>query len=99
MPQPLQVDTAALRTSAGQLDAVNDSAATRLTQNSSALADCQSGWAGSAFAAFEQVRETWQAADAARADRLGGIALDFYRSANIYEHGDETGAADIDATM
>ncbi|MGW0160162.1 hypothetical protein ACWDUN_12670 [Mycobacterium sp. NPDC003323] len=85
--------------SAGQLDAANEAASTQLTQNSLALAGCQSGWAGSAFVAFERVRETWETADAARTDLLAGIALDLYRGADIYDYGDESSAAGIDSTM
>ncbi|WP_158240309.1 WXG100 family type VII secretion target [Mycobacterium hubeiense] len=99
MPQPLHVDTASLRASAGRLDVVNESTTTQLSQNAAALAGCQGGWAGSAFAAFEQVREAWELADAARAEKLGDIALNLYRSADIYDHRDEASAAEIDTTM
>lgn len=99
MPQPLHVDTTELRMSAAHLDAVNGTTSAQLTQNSRALAGCQSGWAGTAFAAFEAVRDTWELADAARADRLGDIAMNLYRSADIYDHRDQTSGEDIDQTM
>ena len=99
MPQPLHVDTAELRMSADRLDAVNGATSAQLTQNACALAGCQSGWAGTAFAAFEAVRDTWELADAARADRLGDIAMNLYRSADIYDHRDQASGEDIEQTM
>jgi WXG100 family type VII secretion target len=95
LPQPLQVDTAELRMSAGRLDAVNGAATAQLTQNAGALAGCQSGWAGTASAAFEAVRDAWDLADAARADRLGDITMNLYRSADIYDHRDQASAEDL----
>jgi WXG100 family type VII secretion target len=99
LPQPLHVDTAELRISAAQLDAVNGTTSAQLTQNAGALAGCQSGWAGTAFAAFEAVRDTWDLADAARADRLGDIAMNLYRSADVYDHRDQASGGDIEQTM
>ena len=93
MPQPLHVDAAELRLSAGRLDAVNGATSAQLTQNAGALAGCQSGWAGTSFAAVEQVRDTWELADAARANRLGDTAMNRYRSADIYDHRDQATAA------
>lgn len=58
MPQPLEVDTAELRLNSGRLDALNGTTSAQLTQNADALAGCQTGWAGTAFAAFERVRDT-----------------------------------------
>jgi WXG100 family type VII secretion target len=95
LPQPLHVDTAELRMSAGRLDAVNAAATAQLTQNAGALAGCQSGWAGTAFAAFQAVRDAWDLADAARADRLAGITMNLYRSADIYDHRDQASAEDL----
>ena len=85
--------------SAARLEAVNGATSTQLTQNAGALAGCQSGWAGTAFAAFEAVRDTWELADAARADRLGDIAMDLYRSADIYDHRDQASAEDLEQTL
>lgn len=99
MPQPLHVDTTELRLSAASLDAANSSTSAQLTQNARALAGCQSGWVGTPHAAFEQVRDTWELADAARADRLGDIAIYLYRSADIYDHRDEASGEDIEQTM
>lgn len=99
MPQPLHVDTAELRMSAARLDAVNDATSAQLTQNASALAGCQSGWAGTAFAAFEAVRDTWELADAARAERVGDIAMNLYRSADLYDHRDQTSAEDLEQKL
>jgi WXG100 family type VII secretion target len=98
LPAPLHVDTAELRISAARLDAVNGATSAQLTQNAGALAGCQSGWAGTAFAAFEAVRDTWELADAGRADRLGNIAMNFYRSADIYDHRDQVSGEDIEQT-
>lgn len=99
MPQPLQVDTAELRMSAARLDAVNAATSAQLTQNAGALTSCQSGWAGTAFAAFEAVRDTWELADAARAQRLGDIAMNLYRSADLYDHRDQTSAEDLEQKL
>ena len=99
MPQPLQVDTAELRISAARLDAVTGATSAQLTQNAGALAGCQSGWAGTAFAAFEAVRDTWELGDAARADRLGDIAMNLYLSAYIFDHRDQASAEDLEQTM
>ena len=99
MPQPLQVDTAELRLNGGRLDALNGTTSAQLTQNAVALAGCQTGWAGTASAAFEQVRDIWDRADAARADRMGDIALNLYRSADLYDHRDQAGADDIEQTL
>jgi WXG100 family type VII secretion target len=99
LPQPLDVDTAELRLSAARLEAAEGAASAQLTQNGGALASCHSGWAGTAFAAFEAVRDTWELADAARAERLGDIALNLYRSADIYDHIDQVSAQDLQQTM
>ena len=99
MPQPLQVDTAELRLNSGRLDALNGTTSAQLTQNAGALAGCQTGWAGTAFAAFERVRDTWDRADAARADRIGDIALNLYRSADLYDHRDQSSAEHIEQTL
>ena len=99
MPQPLEVDTAELRLNSGRLDAHNATTSAQLTQNAGALAGCQTGWAGTTFAAFEQVRDTWDRADAARADRIGDIALNLYRSADLYDHRDQSSAEDIERTL
>lgn len=99
MPQPLRVDTADLRNSAGLLDVATDAATTQLSQNSSAMAGCQSGWVGTTFAAFERLRDTWDGLDAARADRLGDIARNLYRSADLYDHRDEESGADVEQTL
>lgn len=99
MPQPLHVDTAELRMTAARLDAVNGATSGQLTQNSGALADCQGGWAGTAFAAFESVRDTWDLADAARADRLADISMNLRRAADVYDHRDHVSGEDIDQTM
>jgi hypothetical protein len=96
LPQPLHVDTAELRISAARLDAVNGATTAQLTLNAGALTGCQSGRAGTAFAAFEQVRGNWELADAARGDRLGDIALNLYRSADIYDHRDQASAEDLE---
>ncbi len=85
--------------SAARLDAANAATSAQLTQNAGALAGCQSGWAGTAFAAFEAVRDTWELADTARSDRLGDIAMNLYRSADIYDHRDQASGEDIDQTM
>jgi uncharacterized protein YukE len=63
------------------------------------LAGCQTGWAGATFAAFERVRDTWDRADAARADRLGNIARNLYRSADLYDHKDEESGANVERTL
>lgn len=63
------------------------------------MAGCQSGWAGSTFAAFERVRDTWDGADAARTDRFGDIARNLYRSADLYDHRDEESAANVEQTL
>lgn len=99
MPEPLRVDTAELRSSAALLDVATDAAATQLSQNSSAMAGCQSGWVGTPFAAFERVRDTWDGADAARADRLADIARNLYRSADLYDHRDEESATNVEQTL
>lgn len=85
--------------SADRLDAVNGTTSAQLTQNARALAGCQGGWAGTAFAAFEAVRDTWESADAARADRLNDIAMNLYRTADIYDHRDQSSADDIQQTV
>jgi uncharacterized protein YukE len=99
VPQPLQVDTAELRLSAASLDAVNSSTAAQLTQNARALTGCQNGWVGTPYAAFEQVRDTWELADAARGERLGDIAMNLYRSADLYDHRDQASGEDIEQTL
>jgi WXG100 family type VII secretion target len=99
LPQPVDVGTAELRLSAARVDAAEGAASAQLTQNAGALASCHSGWAGTAFAAFEAVRETWEVADAARAQRLGDIAMNLYRSADIYDHIDLVSAEDLQQTM
>lgn len=99
MPQPLRVDTADLRNSAGLLDVATDAAATQLSQNSSAMAGCQSGWVGTTFGAFERLRDTWDGADAVRAERLADIARNLYRSADLYDYRDEESAANVEQTL
>jgi uncharacterized protein YukE len=99
VPQFLRVDAAELRLNGGRLDALNESASAQLTQNAGSLAGGQSGWAGSAFAAFERVRDGWDRADAERADRLGDIAVNLYRSADLYEYRDQSSAEDIETTL
>jgi uncharacterized protein YukE len=99
LSQSLHVDTAELRISGSRLDVVNGAISAQLTQNAGALASYQSGLAGTAFAAFEQVRDSWELADAARADRLGDIAMDLCRSADIYDHRDQNSADDLERTL
>lgn len=99
MSQSLHVDTAELRRSGARLDVVNGATSAQLTRNAGALAGCQSGLAGTAFAAFEQVRDAWELADAARADRLGDIAMNLCRSAVIYDHRDQTSADNLAQTL
>jgi len=78
---------------------VNGATSVQLTQNAAALGGCRSGWAGTTFAAFEAVRDTWELADAAGADRLGDIAMTLYRSADVYDHRDQTSERDLEQTM
>jgi uncharacterized protein YukE len=99
VPQPLKVDTTELRLSAASLDAVNSSTSAQLTQNARALASCQNGWVGTPYAAFEHVRDTWDLADTARGERLADIAMNLYRSADLYDHRDQTSGEDIEQTM
>ena len=96
MPQPLHVDTTQLRIHAARLDVANGEATTQLTSNAKAMTACQPGWAGTTLAAFEQLRDTWELADASRAGRLEDIALGLYRSADLYEHRDETSGEHIE---
>jgi WXG100 family type VII secretion target len=90
LPQPLHVDPTALRIHAARLDAANAEATTQLTSNAKAMAACQPGWAGTTLAAFEQLRDTWDLADTSRAGCLDDIAMGLYRSADLYEHRDQT---------
>ena len=99
MPQPLQIDTAELRLNGGRLDALNGKTSVQLTQNAGALGGCQTGWAGTAMAAFDRVRDTWDRADGARADRIGDITLNLYRSADLYDHRDQSSAEDVEQTL
>lgn len=77
----------------------NATAKGQLTQNSSALAGSQTGWAGTTFGAFEQLRDTWEEADTTRAKRLDDIATNLRRSAAQYQFSDEASADDIDTTL
>lgn len=96
MPQPLHVDTTQLRIHAARLDAANAEATTQLTSNAKAVAACQSGWAGTTLAAFEQLRDAWDLADTSRAGRLEDIAMGLYHSADLYEHRDQTSSDQIE---
>lgn len=97
MPQ-LRVDTAALRMSADRLDTTTVTASSSLSQNAAGLAESQSGWAGSTFAAFEHVRDAWERKDAARTARLEDISVELARSADLYEEQDASSGAAIDST-
>jgi WXG100 family type VII secretion target len=96
LPQPLHVDTTQLRIHAARLDAANAEATDQLTNNAKAVAACQPGWAGSTLAAFEQLRDTWELADTSRARLLEDIAMGLYRSADLYEHRDQTSGDQIE---
>lgn len=99
MPQPLGVDTAQLRLHGARLDSANAEQSTQLTANAAALAACQSAWAGTTFAAFEQLRETWELQDDARTKRLADIAINLLRAADVYEHRDAASGEDIARQM
>jgi uncharacterized protein YukE len=74
-------------------------ASDQLTQNAAALAGSQTGWAGTTFGAFEQLRDTWEQDDAARAKTLDDIATNLRRSAALYQVADEASADDIGTTL
>jgi len=99
VPQSLRIDPTQLRLSAGRLDVANDAAKAQLTQNATALAGSKAGWAGTAHTAFEQLRDTWEHADTARANRLEDIATNLRGSAAEYQLTDEAGADDIDTAL
>lgn len=99
MPQPLRVDSAQLRLRAGQLDTVTNEASTQLTAIAGAMAGCQSGWVGSTHTAFEQLRESWDTADAARARSLDVIETNVLQSAALYDHTDQGSRDDINRTL
>lgn len=99
MPQPLAVDPTSIQASAGELEMASSAAHDQLVRNASALAEAQSGWAGTSFGAFEKLRETWANADADRTKRLDDIAVSLRRSAVLYQSMDEAGADAIDSTV
>ena len=99
MPQPLKLDPTLIQASAGQLEAANAAAKDQLARNASALTEGQAGFAGSSFAAFEQLRETWERDDADRATRLDDISTNLRRSAAMYVGTDEANAAAVDSAM
>ncbi|GAA2567345.1 WXG100 family type VII secretion target [Mycolicibacterium diernhoferi] len=99
MPQSLKLDPTRIQASAGELEMVNSSARDQLARNAEALVEAQSGWVGTAFGAFEQLRETWERTDAARAGRLDEIAISFRRSAALYQATDEANAGAFDSAV
>ncbi len=99
MPQPLKLDPTRIQASAGELDMVNSSTRDQLARNATALMEAQSGWAGTTFSAFEQLRDTWERADADRASRLDDIATNLRRSATLYQSTDDAAASAIDSTV
>ena len=96
VPQPLKLDPTLIQASAGQLEAATAAAKEQLARNARALTEGQSGFAGGSFAAFEQLRETWDRDDADRASRLEDISTNLRRSASAYQHADEASATSID---
>lgn len=99
MPQPLEVDPTQIQASAGQLESANASATEQLARNASALTEGQSGFAGSSFAAFEQLRETWDSNDVDRANRLEDISTNLRRSAALYADADEANAVAVNSAI
>lgn len=99
MPQPLKVDPTRIQTSAGQLDSANAAAKEQLARNARALTEGQSGFAGRSFAAFEQLRETWEGADVDRAGRLEDISTGLRRSAALYVDADEVNAGVLNSVV
>ena len=99
MPQQLRTDPAQLRQKAGHLDGVNEAATEQLSQNASALSSAQTAWAGTTFHAYEQLRDTWEQADTARAKHLDDIATSLSRSAALYQFADESSAEAVDRTL
>jgi len=84
---------------AARLDATNAEATNQLTANATAIAACQTGWAGITLAAFEQLRDTWELADSSRAARLDDIAMGLYRSADLYDRRDHTSGENIEQSL
>lgn len=99
MPQPLKVDPTSIQRSAGELEMANSAADEELARNAAALREAQSGWVGTTFAAFEQLRETWERADADRAARLDDISTSLRRSAAMYQHSDESNATAVGSVL
>lgn len=64
-----------------------------------AMAACHGGWMGTTMSAFEQLRDTWELADASRADRLGDISRNLFRSAALYEQRDHASAENIEQSL
>ncbi|GAT17635.1 WXG100 family type VII secretion target [Mycolicibacterium thermoresistibile] len=99
MPQPLKVDPSQLRLQAARLDVASAEAIAKLSANMVAMAGCQMGWKGTALAAFERLRDSWELSDTARATRLEDIALNLHSAANVYEQQDETSGESIDRSI
>ena len=99
MPQALGVNTARLRGHGSKLDAANAEHTAQLTANAAALSASQTAWAGTTFGAFEQLRDTWELGDAARAKRLDDIAINMLRAADVYDHRDDASGQDIARQM
>ena len=99
MPQPLKLDPTLIQASAGQLESATAAAKDQLARNARALTEGQSGFVGGTFAAFEQLRETWERDDADRTSRLEDISTNLRRSASAYQHADEAGARSIGSTL
>jgi hypothetical protein len=86
LPQPLHLDTAELRLNGGRLDASQRRNVYSANSECARARRLPERICGQVFAA-EQVRDTWDRADAARADCLGDIALNLYRRADRKAHG------------
>lgn len=99
MPQPLEVDPTLVQASAGRLETATSAATDRLARNAQELTEGQSGFAGGSFAAFEQLRETWERSDADRTARLEDISTNLRRSASAYQYADEGSASSIDTIL
>lgn len=99
MPQALGVNTAQLRGHGSKLDAVNAEHTAQLTENAAALSASQTAWIGTTYGAFEQLRDTWEFADAARTKRLDDIAINLLRAADVYDHRDDVSGEDIAQQM
>ena len=99
MPQPLKLDPTRIQASAGELEMANSSARDQFARNAAALTEAQSGWAGTSFGAFEQLRETWERDDADRAARLDDIATNLRCGAALYLYADDGSATAIDSTL